>query len=217
MFQHKNVKNLIIDLGGVVIRLKRERAVDELISLGIEDADTLLGLYRQEPPFLSLETGEITAGEFYDTLRARAGNSVSDLRWQEAFNAFLVDLPVERLEALRVARKAGFRLFVLSNTNPVMFNSWIARAFRAEGLTINDYFDGVVTSFSEGCCKPDERIFRIVLERYALKPEETVMLDDSEANCRAAEQTGMQSLHIGSDEAPDLIRALELISSHSGK
>ncbi len=206
-----NVKNLIIDLGGVVIDLKRDNAVAALEELGLHDVDSLLGLYRQQPPFLSLETGAITAAEFFDDIRRHSPLNPSDLTIQEAFNRFLVDLPLRRLEALRKARSHGFKLYVLSNTNPVMFNSWIARAFRAEGLTINDYFDGVVTSFAEGCCKPDRKIFEIVLRRYGLDPAQTVMLDDSEANCQAAEAVGMQSIHIGSDAAPDLTDALQAL------
>lgn len=206
-------RNVVVDLGGVVIDLRRERAVEELVRLGLSEADTLLGLYRQEPPFLDLETGLMTAGEFYDILRAKcvaAGYPApSDTQIQEAFNAFLISLPKCRLEALRAARRAGLRLYVLSNTNPVMFNSWIAAAFRQEGLTINDYFDGVVVSFQEGCCKPEVRIFRRVLDRYGLEASETVMLDDSEANCAAAREAGMEALHItGQFTLTDALAAL---------
>lgn len=191
------IKNLIFDLGGVIIDLRRENAVDGLKVLGIADADELLGLYRQEGPFLKLEIGEMTPAQFFDALREKCRPGTTDADIERAFNAFLTGLPEERLRMLRGLRERGFRVFALSNTNAVMYNSWIKDAFRAEGLGIDDYFEGVIASFREGVCKPDEEIFRIALRRYGLDPEETLMLDDSAANCEAARRTGMRAMEVG--------------------
>lgn len=196
----KKIKNVIIDLGGVMIDLDRDRCVRAFTALGLEGTDRMLGLYRQEEPFLSIETGRITAGEFYDELRGLTGRGISDREIESAFWEFLVALPVERLRAVREARAAGLRTYMLSNTNGVMYDGWIKQAFRAEGFRVGDYFDGIVTSFQEGCCKPDPEIFATVLRRYNLDPEETIMLDDSEANCKAAESTGMRSRRVIGDD-----------------
>lgn len=198
------VKNIIFDLGGVIINLDRNRAVGALRDLGLTEADTLLGLYRQEEPFLGLETGHVEAGEFFDLIRSKCPGATDD-RITRAFDQFLTDIPTERLVRLRHIRRAGYRTFVLSNTNPVMYNGWITHAFRAEGLTVNDYFDGIVTSFQELTCKPDPAIFRIVLDRYRLNPVETLMLDDSEANCLAARSAGMKAVRIGDTDADDML------------
>ncbi len=191
------IKNIIFDLGGVIIDLRRENAVAALEALGIADAACLLGLYRQEGPFLKLETGEMTAASFFDTLRERCRPGTTDEDIERAFNAFLAGLPAERLKMLRDLRSHGFRIFALSNTNAVMYDSWIRKAFMAEGLSIQDYFEGVTASFREGVCKPDEDIFRIALRRYGLKGEETLMLDDSPANCEGARRAGMRAVEVG--------------------
>ncbi|MDE5773305.1 MAG: HAD family phosphatase [Muribaculaceae bacterium] len=200
----KGIKNIIFDLGGVVIDLDRNRAVEALKALGLHDADSLLGLYRQEEPFLGLETGRVEAGEFFDLIRSKCPGA-SDAEITKAFDSFLIGIPVARLQRLRALRRAGYRLYVLSNTNPVMYNGWITDAFRAEGLTVNDYFDGIVASFQELTCKPDPIIFERVLTRYNLRPEETLMLDDSEANCDAARSVGMPAIRIGRDRTDDML------------
>lgn len=192
----KKIKNIVFDLGGVVIDLDRDEAVRRLEKIGLGTAGELLGLYRQEEPFLSLETGRCTAAELYDGLRGQCSPGTTDHDIEEAFCGFLIGIPEERLRALSALREAGFRVFALSNTNPVMYNGWIAREFRKLGLSVNDYFEGVVASFAEGTCKPDEEIFRIVLRRYGLNGDETLMLDDSDANCQAAERAGMRSHRI---------------------
>lgn len=191
-----------------MIDLKRENAVAALRELGVADADEILGLYCQSGAFLALEKGEITAGEFFDEIRRICGRSneepVSDLEIQEAFNRFFIGIPLSRLETLRKLRREGYRLFVLSNTNPVMYHSWIKKAFMQEGLHVNDYFDGIVLSYEEGKCKPDPELFATVPRRYGLIPSETVMLDDSEANCKAAESVGLKSVVIGNAPGTDM-------------
>ena len=200
-----NIKNVIFDLGGVVIDLDRDRAVRALEGLGLSDADDMLGLYGQKEPFYGLETGERPAGEFFDIMRSKMRPGVTDTQITEAFNQFLVELPAKRLEMLRRMRMAGYRIFMLSNTNPVMFNSWIDRAFRQEGGTVNDYFDGIVVSYEELMCKPNVAIFETLMRRYGLNPSETLMLDDSEKNCKAAAEAGAHALQIGKTDTDDMM------------
>lgn len=208
----KNIKNIIFDLGGVVIDLDRLQAVNALRQLGITEADALLGEYEQKGPFFRLETGEISSSEFFDTLlpKCHPGTTNTDIR--DAFEKFLVGIPVERLRTLRSLRGKGFRLYVLSNTNPVMYNHWIENAFRQEGLTVNDYFDGIVASFQERTCKPDPQIFRNLTERYRLDVSETLLLDDSEANCASARSIGLNAIQVkrdGEDTMLSICRRLE--------
>lgn len=200
-----NIKNVIFDLGGVVIDLDRDRAVRALEKLGFDGADEMLGLYGQKAPFLGLETGETPAGEFFDIMRSQMKPGVTDKEITAAINEFLVDLPSGRLEMLRRMRMAGYRIFMLSNTNPVMYNSWIDRAFRQEGGTVNDYFDGIVVSFQELMCKPDVAIFETLMRRYGLNPAETLMLDDSEKNCKGASAAGAHALRVGKGENDDMM------------
>ena len=199
------MKNIIFDLGGVVIDLDRQRAADALEALGITDAPLLLGEYEQKGPFLLLETGHYTTADLFDNLipRCRPNTTCAEIR--DAFERFLVKIPIERLQAIRELREKGFRLFVLSNTNPLMYNHWIDLAFRQVGLSINDYFDGIVTSFQEKRCKPDPEIFRNVVDRYKLDPKETLMLDDSAKNCESARSIGLNAIQIDNNGTDSLI------------
>ncbi|MDE6336228.1 MAG: HAD family phosphatase [Muribaculaceae bacterium] len=199
------MKNIIFDLGGVVIDLNRQRAADALEAIGIQDAPALLGEYEQKGPFLLLENGHSTTADFYDDMLPRCRPNTTCTEIRDAFERFLMEIPIERLQAIRDLREKGFRLFVLSNTNPLMFNHWIDLAFRQEGLTINDYFDGVVTSYQEKLCKPDPEIFQHVVDRYGLDPKETVMLDDSAKNCESARSIGLNAIQIDNNGTDSMI------------
>lgn len=190
------IKNIIFDLGGVVIDLDRRMAIDALDRLGIHDASSLLGEYAQKGPFLMLETGDITSSELYDILLPQCKPQTTCADIQDAFEQFLRQIPVERLRMLQDLRNKGYRVYVLSNTNPIMYNHWIDNAFRSDGKSINDYFDGIVLSYQERTCKPDPEIFKRVISRYNLKPEETLMLDDSQANVGAARSVGLHATKI---------------------
>ena len=195
-------RNIIFDLGGVIIDIRREAAAAALVELGIEEADRLLGEYEQKGVFLLLEEGRLSDAEMYDSLLplCNEGTTCTDIK--VAFEKFLVGIPVERLRRIDELRKKGYKTFVLSNTNPIFYNDWIAKAFRQDGKTINDYFDGIVASYQELMCKPNPDLFKILMERYQLNPGETIFLDDSAANCASAESLGIHSVVI-TEEGPD--------------
>ena len=189
-------KNIIFDLGGVIIDINREAAVSALEELGITEAARMLGDYEQKGIFLMLEEGRISDSEMYDSLLAlcKPGTTCTDIK--SAFEDFLIGIPPERLDAIEKVRRKGYKTFVLSNTNPVFYNDWIAREFRKRGKSINDYFDGIVVSFQELMCKPNPDIFKNLLNRYELNPDETLFLDDSAENCAAAETLGIHTVKI---------------------
>lgn len=194
--EQKKYKNLVFDLGGVILDINRNRCVEQMLKIGFNDIDTYLGLYKQQGMILDVETGRITAGEFYDAVREHTGNrTLKDKEIQDAFTAFITGLPLNRIEALRNYRCAGYKLYVLSNTNPVMFHSVIDKLFReVSGGNIYSVFDGVITSFECRACKPEPEIFRELLERFNLNAEESLFFDDGESNCTAARALGIDSL-----------------------
>lgn len=186
------VRNLLFDLGGVIMNLRRENCVEALEQLGLKDADEMLGLYCQTGPFMQLEEGKITPVEFRAEIRRCIGCEVSDAEMDDAFNRFLLGIPVERLRALESLRKQ-YKIYMLSNTNAIMFDSKIKTDFQIDGKNREDYFDGMCLSYEEGCAKPDLQIFHNVLDKFGIKAEETLFFDDSQANLEAAARLGFRT------------------------
>ena len=186
------VRNLLFDLGGVIMNLRRENCVEALEQLGLKEADEMLGLYCQTGPFMQLEEGKITPAEFRAEIHRRIGCEVSDAEMDDAFNRFLLGIPVERLRALESLRKQ-YKIYMLSNTNAIMFDSKIKTDFQIDGKNREDYFDGMCLSYEEGCAKPDPQIFHNVLDKFGIKAEETLFFDDSQANLEAAARLGFRT------------------------
>ena len=187
------IKNLLFDLGGVIMDIRRLNCVASFERLGMKDADSFLGEYSQKGPFLQLEEGAISEAEFRTAVRQFIDGEVSDEQIDSAFCDFLVGIPKYRLEQLRELKKQ-YGIYMLSNTNSIMWHSRIAEDFRQEGLEREAYFDGIVTSFEARSIKPDAKIFHTVVEKLGIKPEETLFLDDSQKNLDAAAELGFQTL-----------------------
>lgn len=189
------IKNLLFDLGGVIMDIDRNCCVKTFESLGMREIDSLLGLYGQKGVFLELESGLISPADFRTELRKKIPGEVSDRQIDDAFNEFLLGIPVERLRWLEQLRKE-YPVYLLSNTNEIMMESKIKDSFRADGHDINHYFDGIVTSYEAKCCKPARKIFDYASEKLGINPAETLFFDDSQANVDAARSYGYQAVRV---------------------
>lgn len=184
--------NLLFDLGGVIMDIDRMRCVEAYRRLGMPHPEDFLGDYAQKGPFMMIESGEITPQEFRDTLRKFLPPHVTDRQIDEAFFEFLVGIPQHRLRQLRELRHSH-KIYLLSNTNPIMWDGKIELEFRKEGLQRESYFDGMVTSFEAKSMKPDPRIFKYAIEKLGIDPTDTLFLDDSSANLDAAAKLGFKT------------------------
>jgi 2-haloacid dehalogenase len=92
----------------------------------------------------------------------------------------------------------GVPLYALTNWSSETFPSQRAR------FPFLSWFDGIVVSGDEGVIKPDPRIFRILLERHLVAPEEAVFIDDNPRNAAAASALGIHGIHF---QSPERLRA----------
>lgn len=188
------IKNLLFDLGGVIMDIRRDNCIAAFRELGMAHPEEFLGEYVQSGPFEGIENGSVSAPEFRDEIRRAIGNpSLTDSQIDTAFQRFLIGIPRRRLEELR--RLHGrYRLYVLSNTNPIMWNDKISSEFRQEGHDVDYYFDGIVRSYEARSMKPDPEIFRFAERTLGIRPDETLFLDDSQKNLDSAAALGFHTL-----------------------
>lgn len=205
------IKNLLFDLGGVIMDIEKNRCVKAFDELGLKDASSYFGEYSQQGPFMALERGDIDADEFHRILRGGFDKPVTDGEIDRAFCQFLIGIPVKRLHQLEELR-SKYKVYMLSNTNPIMWAATIRDEFRKDGREREDYFDGIVTSFEAKSLKPEKAIFDRVVSQLGVKPEETLFFDDSQANLDAAAALGFKTLLVApGTEFYDAITDLGLI------
>lgn len=99
------IRNLLFDLGGVIMDIERERCVNAFRQLGMDNIGDFLGDYGQKGAFGQLEEGLISPAEWREEVRRNIPHEVTDAQIDEAFNSFLIGIPIHRLEALRELHK----------------------------------------------------------------------------------------------------------------
>ena len=183
---------LLFDFGGVLVDLDKQRCIEAFDRLGF-DIRPCLGTYRQGGVFSLLERGAIGVPEFCNEIRRMADNpTLTDASIAAAWEQYLVGVPAERLEKLLALRRT-YRVCLLSNTNIIHWKQSLRDFFNYKGLGINDFFEEVFLSYELGVEKPAPEIFHIVAQRLGARPEGILFLDDSDVNCQAARDCGLQA------------------------
>ena len=204
-------KNLLFDLGGVIIDLRREACVCAFERLGMTDAEEQFGQYSQQGAFLAFEEGQLSVDEFHAEVRALLPLGVTDEQIDAAFCEFLVGIPVHRLRALACLHER-YNMYMLSNTNPIHMEKCVKGEFCKDSHDINYYFDSLVLSYEAKAAKPSEFIFRYVEDTLGIKPEETLFIDDSQKNLDVASRLGFGVVLVRpGEEFADVLKAFAIV------
>ena len=183
----------MFDLGGVIITLDQSQAIRRFEELGIKDAAQRLDPYVQSGIFGDLEHGLITAETFRRELSVLAGREVTIAECEYAWQGYAKEVPQRNLDMLLRLRSEGYRLLLLSNTNPFMM-AWVESERFTGGHPISYYMDACYLSYQMRLMKPSQDIFREVLHCEKSFASEVFFVDDGPRNVAVASQMGMQTL-----------------------
>lgn len=196
MIDLTNIKNIIFDLGGVILNINYDLTVAAFEELNLENFDTLFTKMQQSDLFIRLETGEISPQEFRLNIKKISNKNITDSQIDKAWNAMLLDLPLERIELLKRLSKK-YSLYLLSNTNAIHIEAFTKILHSSIGSeNISHIFNKVYYSHQIGMRKPNADIFQYVLSDNRLKPSETLFIDDSPQHIQAAKELGINTFHI---------------------
>lgn len=195
-----DIKNIIFDLGGVILNIDYHLTSQAFKNLGLADSDNNYSQAKQSHLFDRLETGVVEPEQFRQQLKSYFSQTVSDAELDTAWNAMLLDLPQERIDLLKELSKK-YRLFLLSNTNIIHYQAYSSYLKKTFGKMIFDeIFEKQYLSFKIGMRKPDKEIFELVLNENKLLASETLFVDDSIQHIEGAEKTGIAAYHLKTTE-----------------
>ena len=186
---------LLFDLGNVIVDLDipaTEQALYKLLGANREHFERFA---RQEDWFERFETGVIDEHTFIRGIREFCPDQPSQEVVIQAWNAMLLDVPVERLEWL-VQLKEHQTIALLSNTNSLHIRwveEFLARTHDWDGFA-DRCFHRVYYSHDIGYRKPELTCFKYVLDDLGVDPEEVLFIDDLSENTRAAEELGIKAV-----------------------
>ena len=201
-------KNLIFDLGGVVLNILVEPVQKAFQELGLplpKELAALTSVPDTMPtapgPFMKLismsNTGELQGDAFLAAIKRGCRPDVTLEQVHEAFNT-MITLPKERLMKLQELSKTH-RMLVLSNMGDIHWH-YVQKMANDHGMPLESIFDKMYVSYQIGLAKPDPRIFEHLIHDSGINPSETLYIDDFAENIAAGRQAGLHTLQIESNQ-----------------
>ena len=187
------IKNIIFDLGGVLLNIDYEKTAAAFRAIGYDDFSEMYSQFTADELFQKLETGKISDADFYQTLIHAHKGTITEEKLREAWNIMLLDWREKSLSFLEKISK-NYRIFLLSNTNAIHLDAFNRSLKEQVGRdSIDDLFTKAYYSHHIQLRKPNAEIFEFVAKDAGLKPEETLFIDDSENNTETAKRLGFKT------------------------
>lgn len=188
-----NIKNIIFDLGRVLLNLDFDASIKAFQELGSKGEVLDHKNAYADPIFYQLEIGEITPVQFRTGVRRLLENDkITDKQIDEAWYAMILDIPKHRVEKLQQL-STNYNLYLFSNTNQIHVNRLLPEFKTEHGIDFTKLFNAVYYSHEIHDRKPEVSSFNKVIEHSGVKPAETLFVDDLEKNIIAAEKAGLQT------------------------
>lgn len=192
-----SVKNLIFDLGGVILDLSVDHTIRSFSKLSSIPHPEVKRIFVETPEFEDYEKGLLDDRQFRDFVRKVYSLDATDEEIDASWNAMLRGIPLEKLELLLDLKKK-YRVFLLSNTNGIhldYINGVLMKHLNGNPL-LDDYFHKAYYSHRMLKRKPEAEIFEQVLQENNLRPGETLFMDDNILNVEGARGLGIQTIFI---------------------
>jgi len=187
------IKNIIFDLGGVLLNIDYKKTEKAFSDLGVVNFKDMYAQFTADKLFESLETGHINEGNFYEFMTERGVRTLEIKEVQNAWNAMLLDFRMESLYFLETLADK-YKLYLLSNTNAIHKAAFDTLFTAQTGIPeIEKYFTKTYYSHLIGLRKPHPEIYDFILNDAGIIAGETLFIDDSINNIESAAQTGIHT------------------------
>lgn len=195
------IKNIVFDMGGVLIDYNPEKALYG--ELDKESADIALAEIFRNNIWSEKDRGVISAEEILalkgGLIPAHAYDKVAEM----VMNLYPFMPPFEETEKIVKRLKSnGYRIFLLSNASLDFYDE-------KKNIPALSYFDGYLISADYKLIKPEKEIYLTLFSKFNLRPEECFFIDDVEANCEASRALGMKAFRLQRGDYEGLINALK--------
>jgi HAD superfamily hydrolase (TIGR01509 family) len=196
MIDLKNIKNIILDLGKVFLKINLDNTIIAFKKFGFPRIEELDIVFSRYPFFKQFELGLISPGQFIFEIRKTTDNKLSDESILEAWNSMIGEYYEGTIPLIQQLGKK-YRIFLLSNTNEIHekeYNRRLKVDYGIENLSL--IFEKVYYSHTIHLSKPDPAIFKYVLDDKKLVPEEILFIDDILINTESAAKLGIKTFHL---------------------
>lgn len=184
------LKNFVFDFGQVIVHFEPEYMTKQYIE-NPDDAKFAQDIIFDRLYWDKLDLGTITDEEIIDDIKNRLPENLY-ANAVKAYENWYMHLPFfdGMVELIKDLKASGKKLYLLSNIS-IGFAENYSR--NPELKKLFDLFDGLIFSAKEGYAKPNKDIFEHLLNKFDLKAEETIFIDDNEKNIIGAKSANINA------------------------
>lgn len=194
--QLSGIKNIIIDMGGVILDIDHSLTAAAFKAIGVENFESLFTKASQSGFIEEFESGNLSPDEFRNQVRAWCGIPFSSLELDAAWNALILDLKPSRVAAIQ-SLSQRFNLYLLSNNNAIHYLRCIEKINALLPFEVfSSYFKQNYYSHILRLRKPEKAAFEFVLRENKLNLSETIFWDDSLQHIESAQTLGIRTITI---------------------
>jgi glucose-1-phosphatase len=187
------LKNIIFDLGAVLIDIDYKKTEKAFIQLGFTNFDKMYTQYTANEVFEKLETGKISNDDFYKTIIGLSEREITAMQIKTAWNAILLNWRKNSVAFLKTIGKQ-YNIYLLSNTNAIHQEAFFESLKIETGITnFNSFFRKAYYSHEIHLRKPNADIFEFVAKDAGINVEESLFIDDSHNNIKTARGLGFKT------------------------
>jgi len=212
------VKDIIFDLGGVLLELNMQGVGEACKRLGInpelffvkadeENTSTVCHGISASKAITAYQVGEMTSEAFLALVLSYCDEGITRDDVIEAWNACIGIIPRERLDMILELRRKGYHTHLLSNTNDLHWEEIKRRYFSTEGYTCQDLFDHIFVSHEMHLAKPEPEIYLEAVRKIGRPAAECLFIDDALVNVEAAQKEGLQGAWLDIQK-PDALKSV---------
>ncbi len=211
-------KNIIFDLGGVILDINMQKALNGFAALGLPESELRFDVGETADLMHRYQLGLFTTAEFCKLVAAKCNSGTTPEQVALAWNSICIGIPERKLNAIK-ALKQKANVYLLSNTNDLHWQYCLDHWFNAGCNRCEDFFHQVFLSQDLHLEKPHAEIFEHVIKTIgAVRSTEasdagtsdTIFLDDNIDNVNAAKNCGIQAVQITPDfDWVDYLKALD--------
>jgi putative hydrolase of the HAD superfamily len=187
----KGIRNIIFDLGGVLLNIDPKKTIEAFGNLGMEQLVGDKGLSYDHEIFYLMEQGKISPDEFRQGVLGLLPQRVSYQQIDDAWTAMLLDFPAIRVELLKNLRK-DFGIYLFSNTNAIHVEKFHSIFRNQHGFEVSTLFEKDFYSNEIGYRKPSPDSYHEIIRLSGINPEESLFIDDSLPNVESAIACGLK-------------------------
>lgn len=182
------IRNIIFDLGNVLVDVEYERFQKKIFDIGVSEEDYMNFFKDGNYRLLGYESGEITTDEFISKCIKGLNLKMSESDYADAFNDMFSEIEPMSGLVRRLAADNKYNLFLLSNTSPLHFE------YIKERYDYVNLLHKFGLSYELKSLKPEDEIYQRAIGHLGIKPGESLFIDDLPENCSAAEKFGIKTI-----------------------